>query len=109
MPLVLQIHLLIHQNVCIKVFLPQRCQFTPVVDVDVDPVAVSPEPDPDHASVVRPAEHLFRRADAVQELLPLGDGRARRQQPAVAENALFIFRIQMRYVGRSLNGVLGIS
>ena len=61
---------------------------SPVVDVDVDPVPVSPEPDPDHAGVVRPAEHLLRWADPIEELLSLGDGRARRQEPAVAQNSL---------------------
>ena len=66
------------------------CAQSPVVDVDVDPVAVPPEPDPDHAGVARlaGAERLVGRADAVQQLLPLGDGRARRQQPAVAQDTL---------------------
>ena len=60
----------------------------PVVYVDVDPVSVSPEPDPDHPGVVRPAEHLIRGADPVEELLFLRDGRARRQEPAVPQNPL---------------------
>ena len=77
--------------------------FLPVVYVDVDPVSVSPEPDPDHPGVVRPAEHLIRGADPVEELLFLRDGRARRQEPAVPQNPLYNFEFRFNQEGFFFN------